>query len=149
VLAITIDGADEVAPNLNLIKGRGGALLHEKIVAQATKQMIIAVDESKLVPKLGTHAPLPIEVIPFGWRTQAIYLETLGAKCVLRRNDSGQPYLTDEHNYILDCAFGPITAVEGLAMQLQAHAGIVAHGLFLGLAHHVVVAGPQGIRELE
>lgn len=148
-LDLTIDGADEVAPNLNVIKGRGGALLREKIVAQVTKRMIIAVDESKLVPKLGTHAPLPVEVVPFGWRTQANYLETLGAKCILRRDENGQPFLTDEQNYILDCTFGPISAVDGLAVQLQAHAGIVAHGLFLGLAHQIIVAGPQGIREIE
>ncbi len=147
-IALTIDGADEVDPQLHLIKGRGGALLREKIVAQASDCEIIIVDESKLTPVLGRQAPVPVEVIPFGWKTQAQYLETLGAQWQLRRQDDGQPFLTDEQHFILDCHFGPIAAPDGLALHLQAHAGIVAHGLFLGLTHEVIAAGPLGVRVL-
>lgn len=145
---VTLDGADEVAPNLDVIKGHGGALLREKIVAQATRREIILIDESKLSPALGTLARVPVEVTPFGWRTHAQYLETLGAQWQLRLQADDQPFLTDERHYILDCQFGPLAAPDGLALQLQAHAGIVAHGLFLGLAHEVVVAGKQGVRVL-
>jgi ribose 5-phosphate isomerase A len=88
-------------------------------------------------------------VTPFGWRPQAVYLESLGARCKLRRDASGEPALTDEHNLVLDCDFGPIPEPERLALQLQARAGMVAHGLFVGLAHEVVVAGAQGVRELK
>lgn len=145
---LTIDGADEVAPDLNLIKGGGGALLHEKIVAQASERVLIIVDDEKLSPALGTRSRLPVEVTSFGWRTQALYLEGLGAQLTIRQDASGSLFLTDEHNFILDCAFGTIAAPEGLARQLQARAGIVAHGLFLGITHEVIVAGASGVRVL-
>lgn len=145
---LTIDGADEVDPQLNLIKGGGGALLREKLVAQASKQEIIVVDESKLSPCLGTRHVLPIEVLPFGWKSQARFLESLGAKVVVRQSSDGNPYHTDQGNLILDCDFGPIADVSKLATELEGRAGIVEHGLFVGLTHIVVVAGASGIREL-
>ena len=149
VVHLTIDGADEVDPQLNLIKGGGGALLREKIVAQASRREIIVVDESKLSPALGTRWPLPVEVVAFGWRSQAAYLESLGARPVLRRSDDGIPFRTDQGNLILDCHFGPIPQPAQLAARLSQRAGIVEHGLFLGLATDVIVAGREGIRHLE
>jgi ribose 5-phosphate isomerase A len=149
VVDLTIDGADEVDPDLNLIKGGGGALLREKIVAQASRREIIAVDESKLSPVLGTHRPVPVEVIPFGWRTQAAYLESLGSKPALRLKDDGTPFETDQGNLILDCDFGPIPDPAHLAVRLKGRAGIVEHGLFLELATEVIVASAEGIRHIK
>lgn len=148
VIDLTFDGADEVDPALNLIKGGGGALLREKIVAQASRREIIIVDESKLSPALGTRWALPVEVIPFGWRTQAAYLESLGARVRLRTGADGAPFMTDQGNLILDGAFGPMGDPVGLGAQLDARTGVVAHGLFLGLASEVIVAGAGGIRHL-
>ena len=149
VIDLTFDGADEVDPALNLIKGGGGALLREKIVAQASRREIIIVDESKLSPALGTRWAVPVEVIPFGWRTQAAYLESLGALVHLRLDDeAGGPFQTDQGNLILDSAFGPIKDPVGLGARLDARTGIVAHGLFLGLASEVIVAGAEGISYL-
>jgi len=147
-LDVTIDGADEVDPQLNLIKGGGGALLREKLVAQNTAREIIVVDESKLSPRLGTHHVLPVEVLPFGWRSAARYLESLGARYIVRHAADGAEYRTDQGNMILDCDFGPIGDPAQLAAQLDCRAGIVEHGLFIGLAHAVVVAGVGGIREM-
>lgn len=148
VLDLTIDGADEADQALRLIKGGGGALLREKIVAQASLREIIAVDASKLSERLGEKQALPVEVLPFGWRSQAAFLEDLGASCALRRQGSKEPFLTDQGNYILDCAFGPIADPAALAEALDSRAGIVEHGLFLGLASALVVAGPEGVRIL-
>lgn len=145
---LTIDGADEIDPKLNVIKGGGGALLREKIVAQATRREVIVADFTKLSPALGTRFPLPVEVLPFGWKSQAKFLEALGARVVLRTEANGAPYLTDQGNYILDCWFGPISDPWALAEKLGARAGIVEHGLFLGLVHEAFVAGPQGLRHL-
>ena len=145
---VTIDGADEVDPDLNLIKGGGGALLREKVLAQATRRNIIIVDESKLVPKLGTGWALPIEVIPFARDSAAKFIESLGAKVKLRCIEDGCEFLTDQNNIILDADFGPMTDPVGLADQLNQRAGIVEHGLFLGLAADVIVAGADGIRHL-
>jgi ribose 5-phosphate isomerase A len=149
VIDLTIDGADEVDPNLDLIKGGGGALLREKIVAQASRREIIVVDESKLSPALGTHWTVPVEVVPFGWRAQAAYLESLGARPVLRQGQDGAPFETDQGNLILDCNFGPISDPAQLAAQLNRRAGIVEHGLFLELATDVIVASERGIRHLK
>jgi ribose 5-phosphate isomerase A len=146
VIDLTIDGADEVDPDLNVIKGGGGALLREKIVAQASRREIIVVDESKLSPALGTHWPVPVEVVPFGWRVQATYLESLGAQPALRLGDDGSPYLTDHGNLIIDAHFDPIPDPTQLAVQLDSRAGIMEHGLFLGLATGVIIAGGEGIR---
>ena len=146
---LTIDGADEVDPDLNLIKGGGGALLREKIVAQASRREVIVVDESKLSPALGTHWPVPVEVAPFGWRTQSAYLESLDAQATLRVENDGTPFRTDQENLILDCHFGPISDPARLAARMNQRAGIVEHGLFLGLATDVIVAGAGGIRHLK
>ena len=146
---VTIDGADEVDPKLNIIKGGGGALLREKIVAQASRREIIIVDESKLSPQLGTHWPVPVEVLPYGWQSQARLLESLGGKVNIRRTPDGQEFRTDQGNMILDARFGPIADLEGLARNLEARAGIMEHGLFLNLAQDVIVAGAGGIKHLK
>jgi ribose 5-phosphate isomerase A len=148
IIDVTIDGADEVDPQLDLIKGAGGALLREKIVAQASRREIIVIDESKMVPKLGTHKALPVEVCSFGWRTQAEYLQSLGARVEVRTRGDGSFFPTDQGNLILDCAFGPINQPAALAALLSARAGIVGHGLFLGLAADVICAGAGGVRHL-
>jgi ribose 5-phosphate isomerase A len=145
---LTIDGADEVDPDLNLIKGGGGALLHEKIVAQASRREVIIVDESKLSPTLGTHWALPVEVIPFGWHSQRRFLESLGACVSVRQQHDGTPFRTDQGNLMLDCAFGPIPQPQELAAKLDARTGIVEHGLFVGVATEVIVAGADGVRHL-
>jgi ribose 5-phosphate isomerase A len=149
VVDLTIDGADEVDPELNLIKGGGGALLREKIVAQASRREVIVVDESKLSPKLGTRWALPVEVAPFGWRPELDHLASLGARVELRTAEDGAPFETDQGNYILDAGFGPIEDPAGLAARLDARAGILGHGLFLGLATDLVIAGPGGVRHLQ
>lgn len=146
---VTIDGADEVDPELNLIKGGGGALLREKILAQASRRNIINVDESKLVPKLGTNWALPIEVIPFARYTEEKFLSALGGAVNLRTNIDDTPYQTDQKNMILDTNFGPMDDPYNLADQLNARAGIVEHGLFLGLATDVIVAGEGEIKHLK
>jgi ribose 5-phosphate isomerase A len=145
VLDVTIDGADEVAPDFSLIKGGGGAHLREKVVAQASRREVIVVDAGKLSPKLGTRWPVPVEVLPFGWRSQALFLESLGARVTVRQGRDGAPFRTNQGNLVLDCAFGPIEAPEALAARLDARAGVVEHGLFLGLATDLVIAGPQGV----
>lgn len=145
-LDLTIDGADEVDPELNLIKGGGGALLREKIVAQSSTREIIIADETKISPRLGTHWPLPVEVLTFGWRSQARFLEQLGASWTIRQNHDGAPFVTDSGNMILDCHFGPIADAKTLADELAGRAGIVEHGLFIGLATDLIVAGRNGIR---
>ena len=146
---VTIDGADEVDPWFQLIKGGGGALLREKIVAQVSARMIVVVDESKLSERLGTKFSVPVEVLNFGWRSQAQYLESLGAKYSVRKNSDGSTFLTDSGNLILDCDFGPIPDPRALALKMGGRAGIVEHGLFLGIATDVVVAGENGLRHLE
>jgi ribose 5-phosphate isomerase A len=147
-LDITIDGADEVDQSLNLIKGGGGALLREKIVAQASRRVVIVVDESKLSPCLGTRHPLPVEVLPFGWRSQLRFLQSLGGRVLVRHNRDGTPYKSDQSNLILDCDFGPISMPLDLAAQLSARAGIVEHGLFLNLATEVIIGSRMGVRHL-
>ena len=145
---LTIDGADEVDPDLNVIKGGGGALLREKIIAQASGKNIIIVDESKLSPQLGTKWALPIEVVPFACRTEQLFLESIGGSATLRAGDNKSPYLTNQNNFILDTDFGPIADPAELVSRLNERAGIVEHGLFLGLATDVIVAAGQGIRHL-
>ena len=148
-LDVTIDGADEVDPQLNLIKGGGGALFREKIVAQASAREVIVVDESKLSPCLGTHFPLPVEVSPFGWQSQMRFLESLCARAVIRKNKGGAQYVTDSGNMIFDCEFGPIADVTELAEKLGARAGIIEHGLFLGITSDLIVAGENGVRHVK
>lgn len=146
---LTIDGADEVDPNLDLIKGGGASLLREKIVAQATRHEVIIVDESKLSEGLGTRFPLPVEVVTFGWTTQDAFLRSLGAQTSLRLTSEGQPHITNQGNYIIDCDFGRIPDPYALDESLQRRAGIVENGLFLGIARDVIVAGGEGIRHLK
>jgi ribose 5-phosphate isomerase A len=144
---VTVDGADEVDPQLRLIKGGGGALLREKIVASATKQYVVITDATKRVPVLGKF-PLPVEVIKFAQALIAKKIETLGAKVVLRKNADGMPYLTDENNYILDCHFEKIRGADGLANKLSDMPGVVEHGLFIGMASVVLVANGSEVVEL-
>ncbi len=144
---LTIDGADEVGPELVLIKGQGGALLHEKIVARASLREVIVVDESKLVSVLGNRSPLAIEVIPFGWGTYLQALAAFGCEPVLRMHGA-EPYLTDEGNYIVDCRFARIDDPAELEHQLNLIPGVVENGLFVGLASLVIVASKAGIQEL-
>jgi ribose 5-phosphate isomerase A len=145
---LTIDGADEVDAELNLIKGGGGALLREKIVAQASRRVIIAVDDRKLSPRLGTHCPLPVEVLCFGWRSQLRYLESLKALITVRHNADGSLFITDTGNMLLDCGFGPVAKPAELDSALSSRAGVVAHGLFLGLATDLIIAGKGGVQHL-
>ncbi len=149
VVDLTIDGADEVDPNLDLIKGGGGALLREKIVAQASRREIIVIDESKLSPALGSQWAVPVEVVPFGWHSQTAYLESLGATWQLRRKDDGSPFMTDQGNCILDCKFGAMQDPAGISSKLSRLAMVVEHGLFLGIATDVIVAGFDGVRHLK
>lgn len=149
VVDLTIDGADEVDRHLNLIKGGGGALLREKIVAQASLCEIIIVDESKMSPVLGSRYAVPIEVSPFGWQSHIFSLEKLGAKVKPRRNKDEKLFKTDQGNIILDADFGPINNPAKLAAALKTRAGIIEHGLFIGIATYVIVAGEGGLRQLE
>lgn len=143
---VTIDGADEVDPDMNLIKGGGGALLREKIIAQASEKEVIIVDESKLSSKLGANWPVPIEVIPFGWKSHADFFSINAGTPFLRLTDSGEPFTTDHGNYIVDVNFGIIEDVASLSKLLESRVGIVEHGLFINLATDLVVANEQGIR---
>lgn len=149
-LDLTIDGADEIDPQLNLVKGGGGALLREKIVAQASKRLLIVADESKRVDRLGSTFKLPVEVILFGRDSQRRFLEGLGAQVAMRLQEDGTPYLTDSGNYIYDCDFTPggIADADQLAAQLMARAGIVEHGLFLGMAQSAIVATANDVVRL-
>ena len=153
-LDLTVDGADEIAHDLNLIKGGGGALLREKIVASASARMIVIADESKWVSALG-HFPLPIEVVPFGLAAtrRAIEAAVASAGCpgpaLLRRSKDGHAFVTDSGHWILDAALERIPDPSSLADRLDEIAGVVEHGLFIGLAHAVVIAGPGGVRVIE
>jgi ribose 5-phosphate isomerase A len=145
VVDLTIDGADEVDPNLDLIKGAGGALWREKMVAQASLRQVIVVDDSKPTEVLGSRFVVPVEVARFGWKPEADYLDDLGAGVVVRGSSSGEPFVTDEGNWILDCAFGPIADPARLAAQLDRRAGVVEHGLFLGLTTDLLIASATGV----
>lgn len=143
-LDIAIDGADEVDPHLNLVKGRGGALLREKIVALAGNRFVVVVDESKRVERLGAHAPIPVEVVPFGWITTRRRLEQIGLTGDLRGRAT--PYMTDGGNFILDCR--PEAALDltdpATARGIKAQTGVVEHGLFLGITSSAIVGRTDG-----
>ena len=144
---LTVDGADEVDPGLNLIKGRGGALFREKIVAAASKRFVVIVDESKVVQRLGVGV-LPVEVLPFLWRTTAERLIALGASLVVRGGEEA-PYVTDNGNLILDLTFeNGIADPAELATSIKVVTGVVEHGLFVGMTDTCIVAGPKGPRML-
>lgn len=138
-IAVTVDGADEVDPQLRLIKGGGGALLREKIVASATRQLVIVADASKQVARLGKF-PLPVEVIKFAQALVAKKIAALGADVKLRTGADGRPFVTDENNHILDCRFGEIDDADALARRLSDMPGVVEHGLFIGMATVVLFA---------
>lgn len=149
-LDLTIDGADEVElGSLDLIKGRGGALLREKIVASSSRQLIIIVDESKIVNRLGSHGEVPVEIVSFGWESTARRLEKLGWKPVLRAEGGGLPFLTDGGHYILDCSFEKGTSIQARAAQLHETVGVVEHGMFLGMATEAHIGSPTGVRVLQ
>ncbi len=146
---LTIDGADEVDAHLNLIKGLGGALTREKIVAACSKKEIIVVDDSKLVDVLGTKAPVPVEILPFALEPCKISLAKLGSEPVLRMNENKKEvYKTDNDNYILDCRFDSITNPVELEQRINNTPGVVENGLFLNLIDLVMIASPDGVRTL-
>lgn len=145
---ITVDGADEVDPELRLIKGGGGAALREKIVASATKQLVIVADASKRVQRLGKF-PLPVEVIRFAQTLVAKRIAAMGADVQLRQNADGTPYVTNENNHILDCRFGEIRDPDDLARELSGMPGVVEHGLFIGMASVALFARGSEITELK
>ena len=143
---LTVDGADEIDPQVNLIKGLGGALLREKIVAQASRRMVVIADATKTVSQLGTKGPLPVEVIPFAYETHEPFLRALGAEPALRRNADGSPFLTDNGNYIYHCKFAAIGSPADLQAKLKSRAGIVETGLFLHIADTAVVADDNAVK---
>jgi ribose 5-phosphate isomerase A len=143
VLDVTVDGADEVDPALDCIKGGGGAHLREKLVAQASRRLVIVVDSSKLVPALGTAFPVPVEIVQMGRVPETLYVESLGYDVSWRHRD-GRPFVTDEGNWILDVTTGPIQDKQGLLDRLLRRAGVIEVGLFLGMASDVVVARIAG-----
>lgn len=152
-LHLTVDGADEIDDQLRLIKGGGGALLREKIVATASDQMVVIADNSKLVPMLGKF-PLPLEVVRFGFAATRRLVEAMAAQAGcegeirLRKTESGEPFISDQGNYILDCHFGSIPEPEVLGFALKRVPGVVEHGLFLGVADLAIVASKEGVKVL-
>jgi len=153
-LDLTVDGADEIAPDLALIKGGGGALLREKIVAAASGRMLVIADESKFVPVLGRF-PLPIEIVPFGVEPTRRAVEAAAHACdcpggaALRRTREGHAFVTDGGHLLLDAALVRIPDPASLARRLAAIPGVMEHGLFVGLAHIAIIAGPDGVRIVE
>jgi len=146
-LDLDVDGADEVDPQLNLIKGHGGALLREKIIALAARRRLIIVDETKISPRLG-NAVLPVEVVPFARGLAERGLHQLGGQPRLRQGDGGQPFVTDNANWILDCRFGAIDNPAGLEAAINRVPGVMDNGLFVGLADEIVVARATGLERL-
>jgi ribose 5-phosphate isomerase A len=148
-LDLTVDGADEVDPNLDLIKGMGGALLREKMVAAASRRLIIIADDAKRVERLGTRSPLPVEVVAFAWQVHLPFLESLGARPVLRTHAGGTPRPTDNGNYVIDCHF-PDGLADPLDLEdrLRRRVGVVESGLFLGLATEAFIAREAGVELL-
>jgi ribose 5-phosphate isomerase A len=149
-LDLGIDGADEVDPELNLIKGLGGALLWEKIVAAACRRFVVVVDDSKLVQRLGQKAPLPVEVVPFAWSTHLRAFAELGAQPSLRTDSSGAPFVTDGGHHIIDLKF-PTGIIDAFAVDAELHLrpGVVETGLFLDMTDHVVIAGKEEVTILQ
>ena len=140
---VTIDGADEIDAGLRLIKGLGGALLREKLVAQNSRRMVVIADDSKVVDKLGVKTALPVEVVPFGHEATERFLRSLGCRPVLRGGE--KPYVTDNHNFIYDCHFAGIDDPTKLELSLKTRAGVVETGLFINIAHAAIVGDEQGV----
>ena len=146
---LTIDGADEIEPRtLGLIKGHGGALLREKIVAAASSRMIVVGDETKIVERLGVRESVPVEVVSFGWQVTLRRLEKLGASAILRSGLDKKTFVTDGGNYIIDCKFDGIANAKELAHHLDHIVGAIENGLFLGLASQAIVGGRDGVKIL-
>jgi ribose 5-phosphate isomerase A len=143
-LDLGIDGADEIDPKLDVVKGRGGALLYEKLVALTCQRYLIVAASEKLVARLGTRMPLPVEVVPVGWKQTASRLESRGCRTVLRRMTDGAPFVSDGGHYVFDCATGPIAEALELAASLKAITGVVDHGIFAGFADRAMVVDPDG-----
>jgi ribose 5-phosphate isomerase A len=148
-LDVVIDGADEIDPNLNLIKGLGGALLREKIIAQSARQMIVIADEGKIVEVLGTKSPLPVEVAAFSHEVHAAQFQKLGAEPTLRRKADGSIYMTDNGNYLYDCKFAAIHDPRALQSAIRERAGVVDTGLFIGLATVAIIGTDAGVRQIK
>jgi ribose 5-phosphate isomerase A len=147
---LAVDGADEVDPNLNLIKGMGRALLREKIVEIHARLFVVIVDESKLVPRLGLRSPLPVEIVPFEYKAHLSWLNTLGCRAELWLENDGSPVVTDNGNYLATLQFeNGIPDPYELALQLALRPGIIEHGLFLDMAGRVIIAGLEGTRIME
>ena len=149
---LTIDGADEVDRHLNLIKGGGAALVREKIIANASKKILIVVDESKVSRVLGTNFPLPVEIVQFGWEATQIEVNRICGKSTLRlalAHDKDQPLITDNGNYILDCHFDGIPAPDQVELQLNNIPGVVENGIFVNRADKIIIGTPSGIRYME
>ena len=142
---INIDGADEVDRNFNLIKGGGGALLKEKIIAQNSKRNVVVVSQNKLSDKLGEKWHLPVEVLPFAWHLEVLYIGSLGAEVELRKNIDGEIFETDQGDYILDCNFGVISDPEELSIKLGKRAGIIEHGLFINTTSDLVIGKSDSV----
>jgi ribose 5-phosphate isomerase A len=138
VIDVTIDGADEVDPDFNMIKGGGGALTREKLVAQSSKRRIMLIDESKLVARLGQSRPLPVEVLQFAWTLSARRLSDLGCVPSLRQQGE-KPFVTDNGNHILDCEFGPIEDAPALESKIKLLPGVIECGLFIGIADTLII----------
>ena len=145
---VVVDGADEIDDRLDLIKGLGGALVREKIVAQNARRRVIIADASKLVDKLGSKVPLPVEVLPYGVETQATFFRDIGGEPVLRLDATGRSYETDNGNVIFDVAFGPIRNPRELEVTLLRRGGVVQTGLFLGMADEAIVAVDGEVRTM-
>jgi ribose 5-phosphate isomerase A len=143
-LSVCIDGADEIDPGLNLIKGRGGALLYEKLVAERAVRLVIIASAEKLVDRLGMRLPLPVEIVPFGWSHTARRVATLGLEPALRLTGDGQPFVTDGGHHILDCATHGIEDPAALGASLKAITGVVDHGLFVGMASLALTIDADG-----
>ncbi len=148
VIDLTIDGADEVDSNLNLIKGGGGALAREKIVAYNSKKLVIIIDDSKIVKALGIDCALPVEVLKFGWTSTKRALEEFGCNVELRKVMGEEPFITDNSNYVLDCDFERIENPVQVEIDINNIPGVVENGLFVGLVDEVIVGGKQGILTL-
>jgi len=144
-LDLGIDGADEIDPGLNLVKGRGGALLWEKLVAKACDRFVVVAASEKLVAQLGTRMPLPVEMVPFGWSHTTRRIETLGCEASLRIGSDGiTPFRTDESNFVVDCITGPIVDPASLDLALKSVTGVVDHGIFVDIANQAMTVDPEG-----